>query len=166
VLVVSHRFWQETLGGDPAVVGRPLRINGGIFLLVGVTAKGFQGTGRPTPLYLPLSQSDRVTGTLRLDRRELAFLGVLGRRTGSLAGARATLDTLGRALDAAAPPPPRSAPDDAPPRHLSRPDDGRRPVLRRRAPAARRRPPLPPPRLCQRGEPAAGAGHGAPARGG
>jgi putative ABC transport system permease protein len=103
VLVVSHRFWQETLGGDPSAVGRPLRINGGTFLLVGVTAKGFQGTGRPTPLYLPLAQSDRVTGTPRLDKRELAFLGVLGRRTGSLAAARATLDTLGRALDAAAP---------------------------------------------------------------
>jgi putative ABC transport system permease protein len=103
VLVVSHRFWQETLGGDPAAVGRPLRINGGSFLLVGVTAKGFQGTGRPTPLYLPLAQSDRVTGTPRLDHRELAMLGVLGRRTGSLAAARATLDTLGRALDAAAP---------------------------------------------------------------
>jgi predicted permease len=103
VLVVSHRFWQETLGGDPAAVGRPLRINGGTFLLVGVTAKGFQGTGRPTPLYLPLAQSDRVTGIPRLDRRELAFLGVLGRRAGSLAGARATLDTLGLALDAVAP---------------------------------------------------------------
>ena len=80
-----------------------MRINGDTFLLVGVTAKGFQGTGRPTPLYLPLAQSDRVTGTPRLDRRELAILGVLGRRTGSLAAARATLDTLGRALDAAAP---------------------------------------------------------------
>ena len=103
VLVVSHRFWQQTLGGDPTAVGRPLRINGDTFLLVGVTAKGFQGTGRPTPLYLPLARADRVSGIPRLDRRESAFLGVLGRRTGSLTAARAALDTLGRALDAAAP---------------------------------------------------------------
>jgi putative ABC transport system permease protein len=105
VAVVSHSFWTRVLGGDPRAVGRPLRINGSVFTLVGVTPKGFQGQGRPTPLYVPVSQGERVTGSPRFEKRDFGWLAVLGRRAPgvSLARARAALDVAGHALDATAP---------------------------------------------------------------
>jgi putative ABC transport system permease protein len=105
VVVVSDLFWHGALGGDPRAIGRPLRINGSLFTLVGVAPQGFQGPGHPTPLYVPLSQADRVTGTPHFEKRDLGFLSLLGRRAPgvSLAQARASLDAAGRALDAAAP---------------------------------------------------------------
>jgi putative ABC transport system permease protein len=105
VAVVSHSFWTGVLGGDPKAVGRPLRINGSTFTLVGVTPKGFQGRGRPTPLYVPVAQGERVTGTSRFQKRDFGWLELLGRRAPgvSLAQARAALDVAGHALDATAP---------------------------------------------------------------
>jgi putative ABC transport system permease protein len=105
VVVVGHAFWKGVLGGDPGAVGRPLRINGSTFLLVGVAPKGFQGRGRPTPLYVPISQAERVTGSPRFEKRDFGWLTVLGRRAPevSLAQARAALEVAGHALDAAAP---------------------------------------------------------------
>ncbi|HET9210547.1 MAG TPA: ABC transporter permease [Thermoanaerobaculia bacterium] len=105
VAVVSHRFWTGVLGGDPKAVGRPLRINGSTFTLVGVAPRGFQGQGRPTPLYVPVSQGERVTGTPRFQKRDFGWLSVLGRRAPgvSLAQTRAALDVAGHALDATAP---------------------------------------------------------------
>jgi putative ABC transport system permease protein len=105
VAVVSHTFWKGVLGGDPGAVGRPLRINGSSFLVVGVAPRGFQGQGHPTPVYVPISQTERVTGQHRFEKRENGWMQLLGRRAPgvSLTQARATLDVLGRALDAAAP---------------------------------------------------------------
>jgi predicted permease len=105
VVVVSHPFWKGVLGGDPGAVGRPLRINGSTFTLVGVLPKGFQGQGRPTPLYVPIPHAERVTGIPRFEKRDFGWLALLGRRAPgvSLTQARAALEVAGRALDAAAP---------------------------------------------------------------
>jgi predicted permease len=105
VAVVSHPFWQAVLGGDPKAVGRPLRLNGSLFTLVGVVRPGFQAQGHPTPLYVPLSQAERVTGQTRFEKRESAWLSLLGRLAPGVSPARAqaALDVAGRALDAAAP---------------------------------------------------------------
>src|SRR5215210_2563283 len=43
VVVLSHRFWQGTLGGSPDTVGRQLRVNGVGMTVVGVAGKEFQG---------------------------------------------------------------------------------------------------------------------------
>src|SRR5579872_4951815 len=58
VVVLSYNYWQTRFGGDPAVVGKAVSINGHPVTIVGVAGKGFLG---PTPLlvmqaYLPLSQ--------------------------------------------------------------------------------------------------------------
>lgn len=47
VIVLSHRFWQNYLGGDPAVIGRTLRLRGlaeEALTIVGVTGPEFHGT--------------------------------------------------------------------------------------------------------------------------
>ncbi|GMR12560.1 MAG: ABC transporter permease [Gemmatimonadota bacterium] len=43
VVVVSQAFWKGRLGGDPGVVGRTLRLNGGLYTIVGVAPEGFTG---------------------------------------------------------------------------------------------------------------------------
>jgi putative ABC transport system permease protein len=40
--IVSHAFWLEALGGDPAAIGRPLIVDGESYVLRGVLAAGFQ----------------------------------------------------------------------------------------------------------------------------
>lgn len=57
VVVLSYNYWQTRFGGDSAIVGKSVSINGHPVSVVGVTPKAFLG---PTPLleiqaYLPLS---------------------------------------------------------------------------------------------------------------
>ncbi len=43
VAVISHRLWQERLGGDDGVIGTSLVVNGSKFTIVGVTPERFNG---------------------------------------------------------------------------------------------------------------------------
>jgi len=63
--VISHRFWTSALGSDPAVVGRPIRINGVPFTIVGVSGPGFTGMSRggffpPMDITIPLHAQPAV----------------------------------------------------------------------------------------------------------
>ena len=44
VVVLSHQFWQERFGANPAVVGQPLKLDQQLFTIIGVTPPGFTGT--------------------------------------------------------------------------------------------------------------------------
>jgi len=44
VAVLSHRYWQKRFGGDAAIVGKQMNLNNVPFTVVGVSAKGFDGT--------------------------------------------------------------------------------------------------------------------------
>jgi len=106
VVVLSHRFWQSTLGGDPAILGQLLRINAQTFTVVGVAPAGFTGAGGlPPDLFAPLIQADRVTGLPRLARREGRWVNVLGRLSPGVpfGQAQAALASLGHALDESMP---------------------------------------------------------------
>jgi predicted permease len=105
VVVVSHLFWKKALDGDPGAVGRPLRLNGQAFTLVGIAPEHFQGHGHASAIYVPLSQADRVTGLPRLQDRERRLLNLLGRVAPgvSLEQARKSLALNARALDETAP---------------------------------------------------------------
>jgi predicted permease len=43
VAVISHKLWQTRFGGDPATVGRSVRINGHPFTIVGVAPEKYAG---------------------------------------------------------------------------------------------------------------------------
>jgi predicted permease len=105
VLVVSHRFWMGSLGGDPAIVGRELRVNGVNVTVVGVSEPGFQGVGQASALYIPVHLSDRLTATSRLEDWEARMLTLTGRLAPGMTEekAQAAFDLLGRSLDASAP---------------------------------------------------------------
>lgn len=67
VVVISHGLWLRLFGGDPAVVGRSVRVgDDGIAApatIVGVTRRGFAGvepTDADPELFLPLSLMSRV----------------------------------------------------------------------------------------------------------
>jgi hypothetical protein len=56
-VVVSEDYWQKELGGDPALLGKTIRLNGIAFTVIGVTPHNFVGTtGFTVPdFWLPLS---------------------------------------------------------------------------------------------------------------
>ena len=55
VVVLGHRFWSRRFNSDPAIVGRPLTLNGHLFTVMGVASEGFHGTGiREVDVWVPL----------------------------------------------------------------------------------------------------------------
>src|SRR5262245_1051394 len=62
VAVVSYRYWQRRLGGDPLVVGKSVSVNRVPAVIVGVTPEGFGGVQqtRQVDLTLPLSAAQRM----------------------------------------------------------------------------------------------------------
>jgi predicted permease len=53
--VISHGMWQSRFGGDPAVLGKELRLNGSPFTIIGVAPKDFEGVlpGYPNDMWIP-----------------------------------------------------------------------------------------------------------------
>jgi predicted permease len=105
VAVVSHRFWQARLGGDPDVVGRSIRLNDRAFTIVGVAPREFVGTvmGLTFEIWLPATTVALLTdGTRELESRGARGYLVMGRLrdTATRAGAAAELATAMRTLAA------------------------------------------------------------------
>jgi predicted permease len=44
VVVLSHQYWQQRFGANPAVTGQPLKLNKQTFTIIGVTPQAFTGT--------------------------------------------------------------------------------------------------------------------------
>lgn len=60
VAVLTHSFWQESLGADPGVVGTELRISGLTVTVIGVGPEGFDGhfIGFPSDLWVSMSAAE------------------------------------------------------------------------------------------------------------
>lgn len=76
--VLSHDFWVDVTGGDPAVVGTTVRINGTPFTVVGVAREGFRGldVGGDVDAWIPL----RAGSLLGESAGAVAREGILGSR--------------------------------------------------------------------------------------
>jgi predicted permease len=71
VVMLSHAYWQRAFGGDPHVIGRPLRLSGRDYTIIGIAPASYRG-GLPaiTPsFYVPMAMFDEVMGAEALDRR-------------------------------------------------------------------------------------------------
>ena len=68
VAVLSYGAWQRRFGGDPAAIGRTIRIEGVPFTIIGVTPSGFFGVavGVPIDVTIPVTMMPRF----RADERE------------------------------------------------------------------------------------------------
>jgi hypothetical protein len=53
VVILSHRLWARRYGGDPAVVGREIRLNGVPHTVVGVMPKEFSYPAYDQELWTP-----------------------------------------------------------------------------------------------------------------
>jgi macrolide transport system ATP-binding/permease protein len=80
VVVISHRLWQRRFGGEPAVLGRTIRVNDCLLTVVGVAPPRFTGTyaGFGMALYVPLHTWARLNGFSPEDRGR-TWLMLLGR---------------------------------------------------------------------------------------
>ena len=99
VAVLSHAYWATRLGADPAVVGRPVLVNGRPLTVVGVAPAGFTGTtlGNRPEVFVPIAMRPVLDASATpLDDRRAYWAYLFGRlRPGT------TLDDARRQLDAA-----------------------------------------------------------------
>jgi predicted permease len=81
VVVLSHAYWQRRFGGDPAVVGQALKLNGHDFTVVGIAAEDFGGTyaGLSLDAWVPVMMQRQVMSGDFLEERGHHTFEALGR---------------------------------------------------------------------------------------
>lgn len=99
VAILQYDFWQRRFLGDPAVIGRKLRINGAVTTVIGVMPRGFLFPQR-NELWTPLVQSPNV---MKRDNRQTWM--VVGRLVDGIRieTARAEIQAIANRLEAAYP---------------------------------------------------------------
>ena len=55
VVVLSHRLWTRRFGKDPSIVGRPIRLNGRHYEVIGVMPAHFDYTAQSEELWVPIA---------------------------------------------------------------------------------------------------------------
>jgi putative ABC transport system permease protein len=103
VAVLSHGLWQRRFGGDPAIVGRDILLDGTKYAVVGVMPAGFQFMEGHVALWVPAALSAEA-----LTNHGAHYLTVLGRLKPGVTAAQADAE-----LDAIAERISRSFPDGA-----------------------------------------------------
>ena len=108
VAVLSHGFWERSLGSDPSIVGRTLTLNRMPFTVVGVAPKGFTGTllGAGPSVWVPMSMHAVVQPNFDwYEQRRGLFLFAFGRVKPGLGieQARANLQSIFAQLEQAYP---------------------------------------------------------------
>ncbi len=85
MVVLSHAFWRDRLGGAADVIGRKVTVNGYPMTVVGIAPAGFSGVDLHTPsvLWMPASMAEQA-GDIdaywnRLLDRRAAWLHAVGR---------------------------------------------------------------------------------------
>jgi putative ABC transport system permease protein len=87
VVILSHGLWLRRFGGDPTLVGRPIRLNGIDYTVVGVMPRSFESLLSPTAqLWAPLAYETSLPWACRSCRH----LRMVGRLKEGVEPARAT----------------------------------------------------------------------------
>jgi predicted permease len=82
VVVLSHDFWKNRMGGRTDVVGQTVRVNSYPMTIVGVAAPGFRGIdfGEVSEIFVPLMMKKQATPEFDwLDDKRGRFLHMFGR---------------------------------------------------------------------------------------
>ncbi len=99
LVVLGYDYWQAHLGGDPAVIGKPLKVNGQSMTIIGVAPKGFEGTtlGAIPSVYVPLTMRAAMSnGWNGFEKRTWYWAYLFGRLKPGV-----TMDQAAAALNAA-----------------------------------------------------------------
>jgi predicted permease len=93
VAVISHRYWQQALAADPAVIDRTIAINGTPFTVIGVMPASFYGVdlNESTPdMWLPVTmQAQVMMRPGMLDSSGLYWVHMMARRKADVSVAAA-----------------------------------------------------------------------------
>ena len=94
-VLISENYWQKRFGGDPAVLGKTIRLNGAAFTIVGITPHNFVGTRIAVPnFWMPLSLYGSVhPESPRLRDREDFCCRMFGRLKSGVSMAQAQAET-------------------------------------------------------------------------
>jgi putative ABC transport system permease protein len=100
VVLLSDGLWQRRFGGDRAIVGRRIQLNGLPYTVIGVMPPDFQYPSREFQVWVPL-----VIDPLELTRQETQNYLVVARlkATATLTRAQADLDAIAKRLEASYP---------------------------------------------------------------
>lgn len=96
--VLHYAAWQRVFGGDPAVIGRDVRLNGQPHTIVGVMPRGFVGPMGAADVWVTINIRGALQDPVR--SRQSHWLGMVGRLTpaSTVDGANRELMALGAAL--------------------------------------------------------------------
>ncbi len=63
VVVLGYDYWKQRFAGDPAVVGKPLAVNGRNYTIIGVSRQGFYGieVGADRAVRIPIMQKGELS---------------------------------------------------------------------------------------------------------
>jgi predicted permease len=103
VMVITYTYWQTRFGGDPAVVGRQVSVDGHPITIVGIAPKGFVGVSPFLAVqgFLPLGMLEITNVPADLEsNRQFRNMSVLARLRGNttLQQAQASLAVIGQRL--------------------------------------------------------------------
>lgn len=107
VVILGHRFWQQSLAGDPGIVGKTLKLNGIHFTVIGVAPEILKGSfpGVSAAFWIPLQMGDAMDGGDSLRERGSRSLFLKARLAPgvTLERAKAEATTLAQRLRTAYP---------------------------------------------------------------
>ena len=101
VVVLSHGYWQSKFGGDPAVVGKALRIGKSMYTVIGVAPRGFLGMNMRAPAaFMPITAgaSELFGGNQRrlrdpwYETYNMSWMEMLARRRPGVTAEQASAD--------------------------------------------------------------------------
>lgn len=82
VVVLSHEFWTTQFGQDPGILNAQIVVNGTSLTVIGVAARGFEGTtlGARPKVFVPLTMRETLSpGWKVFENRRAYFAYVFGR---------------------------------------------------------------------------------------
>ena len=92
VLLISDGLWQRGFGGDPAVLGSTVRVNGQASTVVGVLPEGFDVDDAGVEVWTPLNPQTGVDPSDHVNRRGNHFMNVVARLRDGVTPERARQD--------------------------------------------------------------------------
>jgi putative ABC transport system permease protein len=103
IAVLSDGLWRRRFGGDPAIIGRTMPLEGGAYEIAGIMPPGFEypvGAARPTELWVPYVVPDNER-TRNPSFRSIYLSSIARLKPGvSLEQSQANLDQIAAALQA------------------------------------------------------------------
>jgi predicted permease len=97
VTVLSYGFWENKLGKDPDVVGRPITINGKQYTIVGIAPPRFEGTtaGTRASVFVPITMRGELQQFTKWEDRRSYWIYLFARLKPGV-----TMDDAARAVNA------------------------------------------------------------------